>query len=70
MRISTIELAETEIAAIALAQGLIPVTTIDKRFCTSWKEDVFSLICSGQISEMNQWYCSGGRGKSKGPRMH
>ena len=63
MRISTIKLAEKEMAAIALPQGLIPITAINERFCTDWKEDVFSLICSGQLSEMNRWYRSGGKEK-------
>lgn len=41
------------------SRGLIPLSAINKRLGTKWNEDVFSLICSGQLTSVTDWYRDG-----------
>ena len=61
MRLSTIKLQGAEVAAIVTPAGLVPVAAVNARLGHSWSQDMFTIIQSGQLEEINQWYKSGGK---------
>ena len=61
MRLSTIKLSGTETAAIVTENGLVPVTKVNQSLGRNWPTDVFELIQTGQLEEMNHWYQAGGK---------
>jgi len=58
MRLATIVLNSSETAAIVTEDGMIPVGMINKKFDTNWHENLFEILTSGQLDEMNHWYRS------------
>lgn len=58
MRLATIKRAGRETAVLVLPQGVVPVESINQRLRTDWATDLFEVIQSGQLSDMNRWYRS------------
>ncbi|WP_027625771.1 fumarylacetoacetate hydrolase family protein [Clostridium lundense] len=61
MRISTIKLNGLEVGSIVTSNGVVPISSINKRFNENWETDTFGIIKSGQLEEINSWYCHGGK---------
>lgn len=61
MKLSTLRQNHREEAAIILARGVLPMAAVNARLKTAWPEDLFSLIASGQLAVLNDWFRSGGR---------
>lgn len=58
MRLATIKRTDRETAALVLPQGVVPIESINYKLQTDWATDLFALIQSGQLSDMNRWYRS------------
>ncbi|MDK2822834.1 MAG: hypothetical protein PWQ67_642 [Clostridia bacterium] len=63
MRLSTIKLNGKEVASVVTTAGLVPVEVINKKLNQNWLTDMFWLIKSGQLEELNNWYRAGGKEK-------
>lgn len=63
MRLSTIKLNGKEVASVVTTAGLVPVEVINKKLNQNWLTDMFWLIKSGQLEELNNWYRTGGKEK-------
>lgn len=63
MRFSTIRCAGKEVASVATPKGLVLIETINSEVKKDWPTDMQTLIQSGGIFTMNQWYRSGGKAK-------
>jgi 2-keto-4-pentenoate hydratase/2-oxohepta-3-ene-1,7-dioic acid hydratase in catechol pathway len=61
MRLATIRQPGREEAALVLPQGILPLAALNARLGQAWSQDIFSLIASGQLGRLNDWYRSGGR---------
>ncbi|MFX1512245.1 MAG: fumarylacetoacetate hydrolase family protein [Promethearchaeota archaeon] len=66
MRLTTISENHTEIAAIVTTTGVIPIEIINKQLNKNWSNDMFMIISSGQLEEINNWYRTNGKNKLKG----
>ncbi len=60
MRLSTIKLNGTETAAIVTPGGVIPVESVNRISRKCWPIDLFEIIQTGTLGEMNTWYRAGG----------
>lgn len=68
MRLATIKLQSqtqqcnqgVEVASILIKQGAVPIEAINKNFNYSWPTDMLTVIQSGKIEEINDWYLFGG----------
>ena len=56
MRLATIKRNGKEIGGIVTKKGILPIESINAAKGTSWKETLFDLIQSGQLSELTDWY--------------
>ncbi|MHA1660624.1 MAG: fumarylacetoacetate hydrolase family protein [Promethearchaeota archaeon] len=56
MRLCTIKQNSKEIIALKLDAGAIPVNILNETFNKEWSMNLFQLINSGEIEEMNSWY--------------
>ncbi len=61
MRFATIKLNGAEVAGIVTEQGILPVKALNAAKGTAWKEDLFELICAGEIPQLTAWYNRGGK---------
>ena len=61
MRLATIKLDGRELAGIVTAGGVLPIAALNKAKGTSWKEEMYELICTGQVPALTQWYNEGGK---------
>lgn len=61
MRLSTIKLSGAEVVSVVTAAGLVPVTVVNEKYGRKWATDMFMLIQTGQLEEMNNWYRAGGK---------
>ncbi|MBZ4688499.1 MAG: hypothetical protein PWQ96_1343 [Clostridia bacterium] len=60
MRLATIKLNNKEVATIVTPTGVIPVEKINNKFNKNWSADMFEVISSGQLDDINKWYRNGG----------
>lgn len=60
MRLSTYRLNFTEQAAIVTKSGLLPIAALNESAAMEWPTGIFSLIESGKLTELTQWYNDGG----------
>ncbi|MDI3533980.1 MAG: hypothetical protein PWQ82_345 [Thermosediminibacterales bacterium] len=63
MRLATIKLNGSEVAAIVTSSGVVPVKTVNEKFSKNWLTDMLEIIKSGQLQEMNEWYIKEGKEK-------
>ena len=61
MRLATIKIENGEEAAIVLENGLLPIAAVNDRLDKHWATDLFSLISTGQLAALNDWFCVSGR---------
>lgn len=61
MKLATLRRNDTEQAALVLAEGLLPLEIVNRRFQYHWHTDLLSLISSGELERLNAWYRTGGR---------
>ena len=63
MKLATLRQNRREEAAIVLARGVLPIAALNTQLKAAWPEDLFSLIASGELAKLNDWFRSGGRAK-------
>jgi len=63
MRISTIKHDGKEMAAIITNEKILPLREINAAFGKSFSIDLFEIISSGQLDELNRWYNESGKGQ-------
>ncbi|MEW9122771.1 MAG: fumarylacetoacetate hydrolase family protein [Thermotaleaceae bacterium] len=56
MRLATIKLENTEVCGFITKIGIVPVSTVNKRYGKSWPLELLEVIQSGALEEMNLWY--------------
>jgi len=61
MRVATIKQNNTETAAIMVEAGLIPIKVINEKLSYNYPTDLFELIWTGQLKQLNDWYRQGGK---------
>ena len=61
MRLATIKLSGAEVAGIVTEQGVLPISALNAAKGTNWKTDMLSLIRSGEVPAITDWYNNGGR---------
>jgi 2-keto-4-pentenoate hydratase/2-oxohepta-3-ene-1,7-dioic acid hydratase in catechol pathway len=59
MKLASLYLDETEQLAIYSPEGLLPLSLCNSRFDLDWPEDLLSLIKSGRLSELGDWFNAG-----------
>lgn len=62
MRLATIEHAATEQAALVLADGVLPLVSLNRRLGKDWPTDLLALLTTGRFYELKQWFRHGGEG--------
>lgn len=66
MRLSTIKVNDAEVAAIVTSAGLVPVAKVNEMIGTDWPTNLFALIQTGQLEDLNAWYRAGGKAEVEG----
>lgn len=61
MRLATIKWDGREQAGIVLKTGVMPIKALNAAKGTAWKEEMYELICAGQIPGLTDWYLHGGK---------
>ena len=61
MRLATIRFRGREAAGIAVSKGVLPIAALNAARGTAWKEELYDLICAGQVPGLTRWYNAGGR---------
>ena len=61
MRLTTIKLNGSEVAGIVCSKGVLPIVALNAYKGTSWKTEMFELICAQQIPGITAWYNAGGK---------
>lgn len=61
MRLTTIKHNGAEIAGIVSPKGVMPIAAVNAYKGTSWKIEMFELICAEQIPGLTAWYNAGGK---------
>jgi 2-keto-4-pentenoate hydratase/2-oxohepta-3-ene-1,7-dioic acid hydratase in catechol pathway len=61
MRLATAKDRDAEKLCVHVPFGLVPMEGINTRFNRCWPHDMLLLIQSGELEELNKWYCTGGR---------
>lgn len=55
MKLATIKLDGQETACISSEGGFVPVSRINQRFQLDWPEDLFSIIVSEKLDQIQRW---------------
>lgn len=66
MRLSTIKLNGAEVVSIVTTAGLVPLSAVNEKSGKSWPTDMFELIQTGELQELNNWYRAGGKNDVEG----
>lgn len=61
MKLATLRRNGSEQAALVLPEGILPLETLNQRLRLHWQTDLLTLIISGELAQLNDWYRSGGR---------
>jgi 2-keto-4-pentenoate hydratase/2-oxohepta-3-ene-1,7-dioic acid hydratase in catechol pathway len=61
MRFATIHHNGVEQASIVTAEGLVLLETLNEKTGKQWGSDLFTLIQTGQLQELNTWYLAEGK---------
>src|SRR5271169_4752902 len=61
MRLATLRHQGREEAALVLPSGLLPLRALNEKGGASWPTDLFALITSGRLGELNDWFRTGGQ---------
>ena len=66
MKIASVKVGDHEKACICTAFGYASLDQINRRFNHHWPTDMWSLLQSGELAELNSWYHSGGLSSLEG----
>ena len=66
MRLATIRHRGREIAGIVTETGVLPLGAVNEAEGSDWNEQMLTLIRTGQLRELTDWYNNGGREKLSG----
>jgi 2-keto-4-pentenoate hydratase/2-oxohepta-3-ene-1,7-dioic acid hydratase in catechol pathway len=61
MRLVTIKLKGQEVAGIDLTKGVMPIHAINAYKGTAWQENMYDMICAGEVAGLTNWYNNGGK---------
>ncbi|MDF2569596.1 MAG: fumarylacetoacetate hydrolase [Sporomusa sp.] len=61
MRLATIKLDGSEVAAIVTVAGVVPIHELNRVIGKNWSTDMLEIIKSGQLEEIKAWYLAGGK---------
>ena len=61
MRLATVKERDAEKACLSTSFGLVPLSRINRRLKLGWPHDMLTLIQSGRLGELTEWYRSGGQ---------
>lgn len=65
MRLTTLKLKGQEVCAIVTKNGALPIMCVNAKKGTTWKENLFDLIESGELKKLTEWYNNGGKDELK-----
>ncbi|MCI2110050.1 MAG: fumarylacetoacetate hydrolase family protein [Acidaminococcaceae bacterium] len=57
----TIKLKGQEVAGIDLTKGVMPIHAINAYKGTAWQENMYDMICAGEVAGLTNWYNNGGK---------
>ncbi len=60
MRLATIDHAGTEQAALVLADGVLPLATLNRRLQSDWPTDFLALLVGGGFYDLKAWFLRSG----------
>src|ERR1041384_2751398 len=63
MRLATIRRQGREEAALLLPGGVLPISVLNGTLKAAWPGDLFTLIQTGELAKLNDWFRVGGREK-------
>ena len=66
MRLATILIKGAEVAGIVMEKGVMPLSAVNAAKGTAWREEMYALICAGQIPGLTAWYNAGGKAELEG----
>ena len=66
MRLATIRIKGAEVAGIVMEKGVMPLSAVNAAKGTAWREEMYALICAGQIPGLTAWYNAGGKAELEG----
>ncbi|MCF0248109.1 MAG: hypothetical protein HUJ86_05810, partial [Synergistes sp.] len=61
MRLVTLKINGGETAGVKTKKGVVLIERINEEMKSAWETDILSLIQTGDLSEMTEWYNNGGR---------
>lgn len=61
MRLATIKSYGSETAALVLGGKVLPLAAVNLKLKQNWPTEMFELIRSGKLAELNRWFQAGGR---------
>jgi len=61
MKLASVKVDGHEKACISVPFGYVLLEQINKHFHHHWATDVWSLLQSGELENLNNWYCSDGK---------
>lgn len=61
MRLATMKYNGKELAGIVVDKGILPIAALNAAKGTTWKEEMYALICAQQVPVLTQWYNQGGK---------
>src|SRR5919202_316588 len=56
MRLATLRVGQEQIAALVLANGVLPISKINQLHKTRWETDLFALLKTGQLQDLRSWF--------------
>ena len=66
MRLATIRINGAEVAGIVMEKGVMPLSAVNAAKGTAWREEMYALICAGQIPGLTAWYNAWGKAELEG----
>lgn len=61
MKLASVTIGDIDTAAVVVPGGCLPLQDINRALQQSWPVDIFDLIGSGALDELQRWYRQGGR---------
>jgi 2-keto-4-pentenoate hydratase/2-oxohepta-3-ene-1,7-dioic acid hydratase in catechol pathway len=65
MRLTTVRSGDSEKGCISTSSGFIPIESINRQLDRNWPCDIQTLIRTGKLRELKDWYASGGQRESE-----
>ena len=66
MRLATIKWEGREMAGIVASKGVVPLKAVNQAEKSGWEEELYPLICAGQLPDLTAWYNQEGKEKLEG----